>query len=83
MASEKKWLAHRAREDRRLYEQYGTPLEREHMGEFLAIGPQGDTILAESLTEVTQNAVQAFGAGNFALARVGHPAIGRWSHLDR
>lgn len=26
----KEWLAHRAQEDRRLYEQYGKPLEEAH-----------------------------------------------------
>ena len=72
----KEWLAHRAREDRRLYERYGRPLEQEHNGEYLAIGADGQTILAKTLTEVTEKAVQTFGSGNFALAHVGHRAIG-------
>ena len=82
MTVTKEWLADRAREDRRLYELWGKPLEPAHTGEYLAIGSDGQTILGSSLNEVTQKTVSAFGAGNFALARVGHPAMGRWLLLN-
>ena len=31
-----KWTAHRIKEDERLYEKYGKPLEKEHTGEYAA-----------------------------------------------
>lgn len=72
------WLASRAQEDRRLYEQYGKPLEEVHKGEYLAIGPEGQTILGKRTGEVLKRAMEAFGSGNFGLFRVGHRALGRW-----
>lgn len=83
MTDLKEWLAHRAQEDRRLYEQYGKPLEKDHKGEYLAIGPEEQTILGLSDVEVLQKAMETFGSGNFALARVGHRTFGRWLSLSR
>lgn len=77
----KEWLAHRAQEDRRLYEQYGKPLEEAHKGEYVAIGPEGQIVLGEDDVEVLKKAIEAFGSGNFALARVGHLALERWLSL--
>jgi len=74
----KEWLARRAQEDERLYEEYGKPLEEAHKGEYVAIGPEGQTIFGGSTAEVLQQAVEAFGSGNFGLFRVGHRALGRW-----
>ena len=78
MTSLKEWMAHRAKEDKRLYERYGKPLEKDHKGEYLAIGPDGQTILGASDVIVLKRAIEAFGSGNFALTRVGHRAFGRW-----
>ena len=78
----KEWLAHRAQEDRRLYEEYGKPLEVAHNGEYVAIGPAGQTILGESIGKVLKKAIEAFGSGNFGLFRVGHRALGRWITLN-
>jgi hypothetical protein len=60
-----------------LYEKYGKPLERDHWGEFLAVSPQGDIVLASSLLEVAQMAAERFGTGNF-LYRIGPRAVGRF-----
>lgn len=76
------WLAHRAQEDRHLYEQYGKPLEVAHKGEYVAIGPAGQTILGGSVGKVLKKAIEAFGSGNFGLFRVGHRALGRWITLS-
>ena len=72
------WVARRAAEDDRLYERYGKPLEPDHTGEFVAIGPDGKTVLGRDELAVAEQAVQRFGAGNFALRRIGHEAEIRW-----
>ena len=79
----KQWLTRRAEEDKRLYEQYGKPLEESHSGEYVAIGPGGQTILGTRDVEVLQRAIDAFGSGNFAFKRVGHRAVWRWLCLLR
>ena len=81
MENIKEWLAYRAQEDRRLYEEYGKPLEKTHTGEYVAIGPEGQTVLGTDDVEVLKKAIEAFGSGNFALARVGHHALERWLSL--
>ena len=69
--------------DRELYERYGKPLERNHKGEYVAISPEGRTILGSRAAEVLDQAVDNFGSGNFALKRVGYRAFGRWLTLSR
>ena len=49
----------------RLYERYGKPLEQEHWGEFVAISPDGRTLLGATLRQVMEQAQEAFGPGNF------------------
>lgn len=83
MVQIKEWLASRARIDQQLYERYGRPLEREHEGEYVAIGPEGQLILGSSDVEVLEQAIDAFGSGNFALGRVGHRTFGRWLNFLR
>ena len=83
MTSVKEWLATRGQQDRRLYERFGKPLEKTHKGEYVAIGPDGETILGKSAAEVLQKAIETFGSGNFALARVGHRTFGRWLNLGK
>ncbi len=73
MTDYKKWSAHRIQEDERLYKQYGKPLEKEHSGEYVAIGPDGQIFLVESTDEVLLKGVEAFGGGNLGLFRIGHP----------
>jgi len=38
----------------RLYEQHGKHLENEHKGEFVAISPAGEVLLAPSLLEAME-----------------------------
>ncbi len=39
MRERNEWVTHRIEEDDRLYQRYGKPLEKEHTGEYVAIGP--------------------------------------------
>ena len=59
-----------------LYERYGKPLEAEHWGKFIAISPDGRTILGTHLGEVEDNALRQFGKG-VHIFKVGPIAIGR------
>ena len=72
------WLAWRAKEDKRLYEKYGKPLEVEHKGEYAAMAHDGQVILGKSTIEAFPQAAEKFGTGKFALARSGYDALGRW-----
>ena len=60
-----------------LYEQYGKPLEATHQGKYLAISPEGKTILGESLLEVAQKAAATFGPGNFVY-KISERVVGKW-----
>lgn len=64
--------------DRLLYERFGRPLETDHRGEYVAIAPDGQTILGTRAAEVLRQAIDRFGSGNFALKRVGYRTFGRW-----
>lgn len=64
-------------ESDRLYEQYGKPLETDHWGEFLAVSPQGETVIAGTLLEVAQRALAAFGPGSFVF-KIGDKVVGGW-----
>lgn len=76
------WLAEKEERDRRLYERYGKPLEREHRGQYVAISPDGQTITGDDDVEVLREAIERFGSGNFAFHRVGHRAVDRWLNLS-
>ena len=76
------WLKGRSKEDARLYELYGKPLEQDHDGQYVAISADGDTILDEDPDRVLSQAIEAFGSGNFALTRVGNKAFGQWLLFD-
>lgn len=80
MADLKAWMANRTATDERLYERYGKPLEAEHKGKFVAIGPGGQTILGTEELAVALEAEEKFGAGNFALRRIGYHYNVRWRH---
>jgi len=47
------WVARRAREDERLYERYGRPLDPDHRGEFVAISDDGRIIIGPFHGEAT------------------------------
>ena len=74
MVKMKEWLLGRARDKQPLYQRYAKPLEEEHKGECLAVGPAG---------EVLREAVESFGSRNFALLRVGHTTFGSWLCLSK
>jgi hypothetical protein len=73
MTSLDAWLAERSREDDRLYARYGKPLEPEHTGEWVAIGPAGEVIIGSEDIEVAREASRRFGDGNYAVRRIGWP----------
>jgi hypothetical protein len=77
-----RWLKERSERDDRLYDQYGRALEAEHSGEFVAIGDNGRIILGSSEIEVADQAAAEFGAGAFALRRVGAKAEMRWLRAE-
>ena len=60
-----------------LYEQYGKPLEAQHRGEYLAVSPQGDTLIGPDLDELIDKAVEKLGSGNF-IFKIGDVAVGKW-----
>lgn len=77
------WTERRRREDDRLYEKHGRPLENEHWGELIAIGPDGRIIFGEGRQsgEVAKEAIDKFGGGNFVLTSVGERVVGQWLML--
>ncbi|HEU0022550.1 MAG TPA: hypothetical protein VFR55_12895 [Dehalococcoidia bacterium] len=81
MAKKDEWASARIEEDDRLYELYGKPLEEEYSGKFVAIGPDGQTILGDDDAEILQQAIEKFGSGTFAFTRVGDRTLGRWLAL--
>ncbi len=60
-----------------LYEKYGKPMEEEHQGEYLAISPQGKTLLGNDLLDLMKTATDIFGPGNL-IFKVGEKAVGKW-----
>jgi hypothetical protein len=60
-----------------LYDKYGRPLEADHRGQYLAISPDGKTVLGATLDEVAEQAEATFGPGNF-LYKIGEKAVGKW-----
>ena len=65
------------KQSKKLYEQYGKPLEDDHWGEFVAISPNGQTVIGTDLDEVSKRALDTFGKGSF-LFKVGEIAVGKW-----
>ena len=78
MVDTRDWIERKLREQRRLYEQYGKALEKDHTGEFVAISLEGQIILDRKMGELLKRAVETFGHDNFAMARVGHEAMTEW-----
>ena len=59
-----------------LYDQYGTPLEGEHWGKYVAIAYDGRTIIGQDLHGVAMQASAVFGPGN-VIFKVGPRSVGR------
>lgn len=68
------------READKLYAAYGRPLEETHRGEYLAISKDGRTLLAPTLEDALDQAVETFGPDNF-IFKVGERAVGKWLWL--
>jgi hypothetical protein len=62
-------------EANRLYAEHGKPLEGQHWGMFLAVSPDGQTIIGEDLEAVSQEAARTFGRGSI-LFKIGEVAVG-------
>jgi hypothetical protein len=54
-----------SREGEWLYEQYAKPLEAQHAGHFIAVSPDGRTILGDTMLEVAKRAASELGHGHF------------------
>ncbi len=64
-------------ESERLYSQYGQPLEQSHWGEYVAIFPDGRTVVGPDLADVSDRALDEFGQGSFVF-KVGDKSVGKW-----
>ena len=71
------WMVERDRKDDRLYRRFGRPLEAEHAGEFVAISDDGHVLLGTDEWALSDLAVERFGAGNFALRKIGAKVEGQ------
>jgi hypothetical protein len=60
-----------------LYARYGQPFEATHYGRYVAIFPDGTTILGDTVAEVTQRALDTIGRGSFVF-KIGEKAAWRW-----
>ena len=58
-----------------LYEKYAKQLEREHIGEFVAISLDGALVVGANHGRVLSQAAEKFGAGNFALRKIGYDYV--------
>ena len=75
------WMENRRKEDDRLYQRYGEPLEEERWGSLVAIGPEGDVLLGDDPDQLFMDAISTFGSGNFAFTRVGERVLGEWLQI--
>jgi hypothetical protein len=60
-----------------LYERYGKPLEKTHWGRYVAISQDGNTLIADSVFDLMQQAKIKLGSGNF-IFKIGERAVGKW-----
>ena len=60
----------------KLYKKYGRPLEKKYWGKYIAISPDGRTVLGSSLNETAKKASK-FGRGNY-IFKIGEIAVGNW-----
>ena len=61
----------------RLYERFGKPLEPAYTGMFVAITPDGRTLLGSDVLDTAQRAFTAFGPGSYVF-KVGEGVVGTW-----
>lgn len=65
-----------------LYEQYGKPLEAEHWGKYLAVHPDGRTILEDDYRLLTDRSLAELGKGVYVF-KVGPKATHSWTGFRR
>ena len=61
----------------KLYEQYAKPLEQAHWGDYVAIFPDGRTLVGADLMAVSDEALDRFGRGSFVF-KIGEKSVGKW-----
>ena len=66
----------------RLYEQHGRPLEAEHWGKYLAVHPDGRTILEDDYNVLTERAPAELGE-DVHVFKVGPKATHTWTGFRR
>ena len=64
----------------RLYEQYGKPLEKEHWGKYLAVHPDGRTVLTHDYETLKERSLAELGMGVYVF-KVGPRAIHRMTGI--
>ncbi len=64
-----------------LYEKYAKHLEAERKGEYVAIGLDGALVVGPKHVDVLIQAAEKFGAGNFALWKIGYDYELAWRRL--
>ena len=60
-----------------LYDQYGKPLEKMHRGKYVAISKEGNTLIADTIFDLMQQAKATLGLGSF-IFKIGERAVGKW-----
>lgn len=58
-----------------LYEEHGRPLEADHYEDYLAVFPDGRTVLGATLIDVAQEAKAKFGQGAYLLRSAQRPLV--------
>ncbi len=76
------WMEQRRTEDDRPYERHSKPLEEEHWGALIAIGPDGTVLFGEDSDRLFVDAMERFGSGCFAFRRVGERVLGEWLYVE-
>lgn len=66
----------------KLYQRYGKPLEKDHLGEFIAISKTGRTILGDDLIRVMKESLVSLGPGSFVF-KVGEKAVYKWRKVKK
>ena len=61
-----------------LYQKYAKHLEKNHRGEFEAIGLRGEILISKNRLQLLKQAIERFGSGNFALRKIGFSYVLKW-----
>ena len=60
-----------------MYNQFGKPLEETHKGKYIAISPNGNTLLGDVLIDLMEQAKATLGPGNY-IFKIGERSVGKW-----